>query len=67
MDPYQRLIEIARHLETFESREAITGALDELEFIQELLPPEQQDLAHQLMERLSARRQIARDTQHDDA
>lgn len=67
MDPYQRLIEIARHLETLESPEAITGALDELEFIQELLPPEQQDLAHQLMERLSARRQIARDTQHDEA
>ncbi|MGF1612752.1 MAG: hypothetical protein ACFCVA_02240 [Gammaproteobacteria bacterium] len=67
MDPYQRLIEIARHLETFESREAITRVIDELEFIQELLPPEQQDLANQLMERWSAGRQIASDTQYDDA
>lgn len=53
--PYQQLIEIARHLERFESPAEVTKVMDEVEFIHELLEPEEQDLAIQLMERLTAR------------
>lgn len=54
-DPYHRLIEIAKRLESFNSHDEVTKALDELEFVHELLAPEQQELAAQLTERLSVR------------
>lgn len=66
-DPYQRLVDIAQHLEAFESHQQVTNALDELEFIHEVLAPEHQDLANQLMERLSARRQSLSASKRRDA
>jgi hypothetical protein len=64
--PYQQLIEIASNLETYDSHEALTRALDELEFVHELLAPEQQDLANQLMERLNARLHRLHASKKDD-
>lgn len=66
-DPYQHLVEIAKHLESFDSRQEITSALDELEFIYEVLAPEQQELASQLLERLSGRLISLDASENDDA
>ena len=55
MEPYRYLEEVARRIDTLDDREEITTVLDELEFPHEALEPEFQDLASDLMARLSGR------------
>lgn len=61
MQPYVYLQQAAELLDTLQRREDIDRVLDELEFIQEALAPEHQELAAQLIEKLVRRREACRD------
>ncbi|UCE88803.1 MAG: hypothetical protein JSW10_10835 [Pseudomonadota bacterium] len=55
MQPYVYLNEVAAAIETLENRETLNATLDELEFIYEALDPEFQELASELIAKLSER------------
>lgn len=55
MQPMHVLEQIAARLERLDSKEAVHKAMDEVEFVFELLPPELQDQADQLMQHLRRR------------
>ena len=55
MEPYRYLEQVAARLDTLDDRDEINRILDELEFLYEALDPEFQDLASDLIARLSER------------
>ena len=55
MKPMRVLQQIAAKLDSLDSTEQVHRAMDEVEFVFELVPPELQDLASDLMERLRRR------------
>ena len=55
MQPLVVLQQIAGRLEQLEGPEDVHRAMDEVEFVFELLSPEMQDLAEQLLQRLQQR------------
>ena len=55
MEPLRVLQQIASRLDTLESAEQVHLAMDEVEFVFELMPPEMQELADDLMIRLRRR------------
>lgn len=55
MQPYVYLNQVAAAIDSLNDRDTITATLDELEFIYEALDPEFQDLASELITKLSAR------------
>lgn len=55
--PYRTLHEIARALPQLTTREEIEAALDELEYLFEVIPPEMQEYAEPVIEEL--RRKLA--------
>lgn len=55
--PYRTLHEIARALPQLTTREEIEAALDELEYLFEVIPPEMQEYAEPVIEQL--RRKLA--------
>jgi hypothetical protein len=57
MQPLQILQQISGRLDQLDQPEAVHRAMDEVEFVFELLPPEMQDLADQLLKRLRRRLQ----------
>ena len=57
MEPMRILQQIAANLDSLDSAQAVHRAMDEVEFVFELLPPELQDLADDLMQRLRRRLQ----------
>ena len=52
IDPVAYLRSVAAHLESLESRAQLQRALDDVEYLTEVLDPELQDLAYQLHERI---------------
>ena len=60
VDPYAFMQQVARRLEQLNSRDEIVPVLDELEYLFEILPPEMQDNAEQLIAVLRARLETAR-------
>jgi hypothetical protein len=57
MEPMRILEQIAANLEHLDTPQAVHRAMDEVEFVFDLLPPELQDRADDLMERLRRRLQ----------
>lgn len=57
MQPLQILQQISGQLDRLDQPEAVHRAMDEVEFVFELLPPELQGLAEQLIQRLRRRLQ----------
>ncbi len=57
MQPLQILQQISGQLDRMDQPEAVHRAMDEVEFVFELLPPELQELAEQLIQRLRRRLQ----------
>ena len=55
IDPFQYLQQVSENFDVITTREEINSVLDELEFIFELLEPEFQDLASDLIAKLSAK------------
>jgi hypothetical protein len=55
MEPMNFLEEATKNADELDSREEINRVIDELEFIYEALDPEFQNLASDLMSRLSGR------------
>ena len=55
MQPLQILQQIAGSLDRLDSADAVHRAMDEVEFVFELLPPELQELASGIRERLDQR------------
>jgi hypothetical protein len=55
MEPMKFLEEATKNADELDSREEINRVIDELEFIYEALDPEFQNLASDLMSRLSGR------------
>ena len=55
MEPYQYLQQVANQLDALNTRSEITQTLDELEFIYEAVDPEFQELASDLITRLTQR------------
>ena len=55
IDPFQYLQRVSENFEVITTREEINTVLDELECIFELLEPEFQDLASDLIARLNAK------------
>jgi len=55
------LQQIAASIDRLDSAEAVHRAMDEVEFVFELLPPEFQDQADELMQRLRQRLQAVTD------
>ena len=53
METYRYLERVAIEFDTLNEREIIKNTLDELEFIYELLDPEHQELASDMIERLN--------------
>lgn len=58
-DPFMYLQEVAIKLPSLTRRDEIETALDEVEYLFEVLPPEMQDPAYQLIEQLRAKLQAA--------
>jgi len=58
-DPFAYLQEVARRLPTLTQRNEIETALDEVEYLFEVLPPEMQDPAYQLIEQLRKKLETA--------
>jgi hypothetical protein len=58
-DPFAYLQEVAIKLPSLTRRDEIETALDEVEYLFEVLPPEMQDPAYQLIEQLRAKLQAA--------
>lgn len=52
IDPYAIMVEVAGELDHLTDRDEIVAALDEVEYLFEILPPEMQDSAEQLIQRL---------------
>lgn len=52
IDPYAIMVKIAGELDHLTDRDEIVAALDEIEYLFEILPPEMQDSAEQLIQRL---------------
>jgi hypothetical protein len=50
--PYKTIQEIAGRINDLNTRESITEALDELEYLFEVIPPELQDPAEELITQL---------------
>jgi len=61
MQPMRVLQQIAASIDRLDSAEAVHRAMDEVEFVFELLPPEFQDQADELMQRLRQRLQAVTD------
>ena len=55
MQPLQTLQQISGQVDQLDRPDAVHRAMDEVEFVFELLPPEMQDLADQLLQRLRRR------------
>lgn len=53
--PYRTLHDISRALPTLTTREEIEAALDELEYLFEVIPPEMQEVAEPVIAALRAR------------
>lgn len=53
--PYRTLHDISRALPTLTTREEIEAALDELEYLFEVIPPEMQEYAEPVIAALRAR------------
>jgi hypothetical protein len=53
--PYRTIEEIAARLGTMDSYEEVNEALDKVEYLFEVIPPELQDPAEDLIARLRAR------------
>jgi hypothetical protein len=53
MEPYLYLQKIAGEVDSMDDREVMNNVLDELVFIYELLDPEHQDLANDLINKIS--------------
>ena len=53
--PYRTIAEIASRLDSMDSHEAVNEALDTVEYLFEVIPPELQDPAEDLIARLHAR------------
>lgn len=58
-DPYTYLQEVAVRMPKMTERSEIETALDEVEYLFEVLPPEMQDPAYELIEQLRAKLQNA--------
>lgn len=58
-DPYSYLSEVARRLPTLSQREEIERILDEVEYLFEIIPPEMQDPAYQIIDQLRAKLETA--------
>lgn len=54
-DPYGYMQTLARQMPTLQGREAIEQALDEMEYLFEVIPPELQDNAERLIAQLRDR------------
>jgi hypothetical protein len=52
IDPYAVMVTIAGELDRLTEHDEIVAALDEIEYLFEILPPEMQDSAEQLIHRL---------------
>lgn len=57
IDPYQYLQQVSENVDLINTRAEINTVLDELEFVYELLEPEFQDLASELIAKLTAKLQ----------
>jgi hypothetical protein len=55
IDPYQYLQQVSENFDVITTHEEINTVLDELEFVFELLEPEFQDLASDLLAKLNAK------------
>jgi hypothetical protein len=51
-DPYGYLAELSRTMDTLTRRDEIEAALDEVEYLFEIIPPELQDLAEPIIQAL---------------
>jgi hypothetical protein len=54
-DPYAYLHEVTQRMPSLTRRDEIETALDEVEYLFEVLPPEMQDPAYTLIEQLRAK------------
>ncbi len=52
VDPYKYLAEVSRKIDTLTQRNQIETALDEVEYLFEVIPPELQDLAEPIIQAL---------------
>ena len=52
MDPYELMQQVAGKLDAMDDRDEIARALDDLEYVMEVLDPELQEPAYDLVERL---------------
>jgi type III secretion system FlhB-like substrate exporter len=57
--PYQEIVEIARSLPELQTRAELVTALDRVEYLFEVIPPELQDPVEQLIAQLRHRLQQA--------
>ena len=52
INPYSTLLEVSRVMDTLTQRDEIEAALDQVEYLFEVIPPELQDLAEPIIETL---------------
>ena len=52
VNPYSYLVEVSRMMDTLTQRDQIETALDQVEYLFEVIPPELQDLAEPIIEAL---------------
>ena len=52
VDPYKYLAEVSRTIDALRQRDQIETVLDEVEYLFEVIPPELQDLAEPVIEKL---------------
>jgi hypothetical protein len=52
INPYSTLLEVSRVMDTLTQRGEIEAALDQVEYLFEVIPPELQDLAEPIIETL---------------
>ena len=52
VDPYGYLTKVSRSMDTLTQRDEIETALDEVEYLFEVIPPELQDLAEPIIQAL---------------
>jgi hypothetical protein len=52
INPYSTLLEVSRVMDTLTQRDEIEVALDQVEYLFEVIPPELQDLAEPIIETL---------------
>ena len=53
VDPYSYLAKVSRTMGTLTQRDKIETLLDEVEYLFEVIPPELQDLAEPIIQKLS--------------